>query len=274
MCRDMEDMRHGVYFWGNREGNAALSPPLSSASMAPCGVVGGQVGRWFPDTLWHVKSGLDIIHFVGEGLTWRHGRDANGYFFPRFLGGVLKRLAGEDYLSIQRCQTGLREPSLGALIDVWLTDIYDWTGRVHANQLTREKSTRESYCFYWLNMKAASVNKSIKHAFSCFALISKSPETVIFRKLSAQSRSHLLLMNAINSQIASHRTMWERLVFRGSMSAVWGCTDSCHQSGTCHSLWGFPPVYSNNIVSLWYLKQTNIKVTQVCIQILTLSEYK
>lgn len=109
--------------------------PLSSASaskskMAPRGVVEGQVGRWVPDTLWHVcakspvMSGLDSAHFVGEGLTWQAGRDANdhflhhffSFFFGLFLFHESQRLAGESCLSIHGCKAG-------CLAHLWLDGV-------------------------------------------------------------------------------------------------------------------------------------------------------
>lgn len=91
-------MKHGVYFGGKKR-RTAPCPPLSSArasksKMAPRGVVEGQVGRWVPDTLWHVcaklpvMSGLDSVHFVGEGLTWQVGRDANDHFLLLFFSSM------------------------------------------------------------------------------------------------------------------------------------------------------------------------------------------
>lgn len=89
-----ETRRRGSILGESREErhHAPLSSVRASKSkMAPRGVVEGQVGRWVPDTLWHVctkspiMSGLDTVHFVGEGLTWQVGRDANDHFLRLYF---------------------------------------------------------------------------------------------------------------------------------------------------------------------------------------------
>lgn len=41
--------------------------------------------RWGDEFLTHFgTSGLDSVHFVGEGLAWQVGRDANDHFLLRF----------------------------------------------------------------------------------------------------------------------------------------------------------------------------------------------
>lgn len=99
-CQEGHGTR-GLFLGGGESGRRAAPPRPTphfshqpawvKSKMAPRGAVEGQVGRWVPDTLWHVcakspiMSGLDSVHFVGEGLTWQVGRDANDHFLHLFF---------------------------------------------------------------------------------------------------------------------------------------------------------------------------------------------
>lgn len=159
MCHDKEGSLLPRRTWdtgsilgGDQEGSSTMPPTPSSArvsksKMAPCGVVEGQVGWWVPDTLWHVctKSpvmpGFDSVRFVGEGLTWQVGRDANDHFLLHFLGPWKPKVGRWTLLKHSSLWKWMSGPSPDGLMVLWLTDLYDWTGRVHTNKPTRAKST-------------------------------------------------------------------------------------------------------------------------------------
>jgi len=82
-CQEGHDTRG---YFGVRHCAPLSSVRANKSKMAPYCVVEGQMGRWVPDTLWHVcvksliMSAFDSVHFGGEGLTWQVSRDANDNF--------------------------------------------------------------------------------------------------------------------------------------------------------------------------------------------------
>lgn len=146
-CQEGHGTR-GLFLGGGESGRRAAPPRPTphfshqpawvKSKMAPRGAVEGQVGRWVPDTLWHVcakspiMSGLDSVHFVGEGLTWQVGRDANDhflhlffFFFPTLFLHESQRLAGKSCLSIHGCKTRMPGPVFGR-VDGLVIDTFLW----------------------------------------------------------------------------------------------------------------------------------------------------
>lgn len=141
--KDMRDTRSILRYSG--KGNGATLLPRSSmraskSKMAPCGAVDGQVRRWVPDTLWHVRSWQRSFCRRGFGLTgWQ--RCKWSFCAPFLVPRKPKGWKAKSCLSIQGLWGWMCSRSSGGLTDLWLTQFFDWNGWVHGNKQTRAKST-------------------------------------------------------------------------------------------------------------------------------------
>lgn len=217
MCHDKEDSLlprrtrdSGVYFRGIGRGNGTMSsshqPVQSKSKMAPHGVVEGQVGRWVPDTLWHVHakspvmSEFDSVHFVGEDLTWQVGRDANDHFlcllFFFFWFHESQRLAGESYLSIHDCKTGLPGPFLGR-IDGLVIDRFLW--KTTCKQIGKVKVSVFAILEVWWKWES----------FTCLIGLPSNTNVASHIALNQFILIFEFWINSMNLQIDSSETFWD-----------------------------------------------------------------